>query len=139
MRIASETAKLGQPEVKLGLIPGYGGTQRLPRLIGQPAALKLLMTGEFIGATEALRIGLVDEVVPAEHLMARGEELARMMIEAAPLAVTACIEAVRRGSHVELGDALDIEAEIFGRLCGTEDKAEGTAAFLQKRTPHWES
>ena len=137
MRLASETAKLGQPEVKLGLIPGYGGTQRLPRLVGQPQALKLLMTGEIIGAAEALRIGLVDEVVSPDHLLARGEELARMMLATAPLAMTACMEAVRRGSHVDLEDALDIEAEIFGRLCGTEDKAEGTAAFLEKRPPVW--
>ena len=138
LRIASETAKLGQPEVKLGLIPGYGGTQRLPRLVGQAAALKLLMTGQIIGAAEALRIGLVDEVVPAEALMARGEELARAILAAAPLAVTACLESVRRGSHVELDDAMEIEAEIFGRLCGTADKAEGTVAFLEKRPPVWE-
>ena len=137
LRIASETAKLGQPEVKLGLIPGYGGTQRLPRLVGQAAALKLLMTGQIIGAAEALRIGLVDEVVPAEALMARGEELARAILAAAPLAVTACLEAVRRGSHVELDDAMEIEAEIFGRLCGTADKAEGTVAFLEKKPPVW--
>jgi enoyl-CoA hydratase len=137
LRIASETAKLGQPEVKLGLIPGYGGTQRLPRLIGEAAALKLLMTGELIGAAEALRIGLVNEVVPADQLLQHGEALARKIVHVAPLAATACFEAVRRGSHVELDDALDIEAEIFGRLCGTDDKAEGTAAFLQKRPPVW--
>ena len=137
LRLASENAKLGQPEVKLGLIPGYGGTQRLPRLVGQGAALKLLMTGEIIGAAEALRIGLVDEVVSADRLMQRGEELARAMLAVAPLALTACMESVRRGSHVELDDALDIEAEIFGRLCGTHDKSEGTAAFLTKRSPLW--
>jgi enoyl-CoA hydratase len=136
-RIASEAAKLGQPEVKLGLIPGYGGTQRLPRLIGQGQALKLLMTGEIIGAAEALRIGLVDEVVAADQLLSRGEELARAMLAVGPLALTACMEAVRRGSHVDLDDAMDIEAEIFGRLCGTEDKKEGTAAFLEKRAPLW--
>ncbi len=137
LRIASETAKLGQPEVKLGLIPGYGGTQRLPRLIGQAAALKLLITGAIIEAVEALRIGLVDEVVPATHLLVRGEELARTILTGAPLAITACLEAVRRGSHVDLDEALDIEAEIFGRLCGTDDKEEGTAAFLEKRSPVW--
>ncbi len=137
LRLASETAKLGQPEVRLGLIPGWGGTQRLPRLIGQAAALKLLMTGEMISAAEALRIGLVDEVVPADQLHARGQELARTILKAAPLAFTACLEADRRGSHVELSDALDIEAEIFGRLCGTRDKDEGTAAFLAKRQPVW--
>jgi enoyl-CoA hydratase len=137
LRIASEAAKLGQPEVKLGILPGYGGTQRLPRLVGQAAALKLLMTGEMIGAAEALRIGLVNEVVSAEALLARGEELARMVVAAAPLAVTACLEAVRRGSQIEMEKALDIEAELFGRLCGTKDKAEGMAAFRQKRVPAW--
>jgi enoyl-CoA hydratase len=137
LRIASETAKLGQPEVKLGLIPGYGGTQRLPRLVGQAAALRLMMTGELIGAAEALRIGLVDEVVPADLLLQHGAALARKIVAVAPLAVAACIEAVHRGSQVDLDDALQIEAEIFGRLCGTEDKAEGTAAFLLKRPPDW--
>ena len=137
LRIASETARMGQPEVKLGLIPGYGGTQRLPRLVGDAVALKLLLTGEIIGAAEALRIGLVNEVVPGGLLQTRGQELARMMVAAAPLAVTACLEAVRRGSHVDLDVALDIEAEIFGRLCGTEDKQEGTSAFLAKRAAMW--
>jgi enoyl-CoA hydratase len=137
MRLASETAKLGQPEVKLGLVPGYGGTQRLPRLVGQSMALKLLLTGEMIGAAEALRIGLVDEVVPAERLMVRAEALARTIAEMAPLAVAGCMEAVRWGGELGLDAALDVEAEIFGRLCGTEDKAEGTKAFLEKRAPVW--
>ena len=137
MRLASETAKLGQPEVKLGLVPGYGGTQRLPRLVGQSMALKLLMTGEMIGAAEALRIGLVDEVVPAEKLMERGEALARAIVEMAPLAVAGCMEAVRWGGELGLEAALEVEAEIFGRLCGTEDKAEGTKAFLEKRKAVW--
>ena len=137
LRLASETAKLGQPEVKLGLIPGYGGTQRLPRLVGRSAALKLLLTGEIIDAVEALRIGLVDEVVPADRLLGRGEELARMIAAGAPLAVNACLEAVGRGRDVGLAEALKIEAGIFGRLCGTQDKAEGIAAFLAKRQPVW--
>ncbi len=137
MRIASEKARLGQPEVKLGLIPGYGGTQRLPRLVGRSAALKLLLTGEMIGAAEALRIGLVDEVVPAERLMERGEEIARAIVAMAPLAISGCLEAVRRGAEVGLEEGLAMEAEIFGRLCGTEDKAEGTAAFLEKRVANW--
>ena len=137
LRIASEKARLGQPEVKLGLVPGYGGTQRLPRLVGQPAALKLLLTGEMIGAVEALRIGLVDEVVAAERLMERGEEIARAMVGMAPLAVAGCLEAVRRGAEVGLEEGLAVEAEIFGRLCGTEDKGEGTAAFLEKRAAVW--
>jgi enoyl-CoA hydratase len=137
MRLASETARLGQPEVKLGLVPGYGGTQRLPRLVGQSMALKLLLTGEMVDAAEALRIGLVDEVVPAERLMERAEALARTMVGMAPLAIAGCMEAVRWGGELGLEAALDVEAEIFGRLCGTEDKAEGTKAFLEKRAPVW--
>jgi enoyl-CoA hydratase len=137
LRLASETARLGQPEVKLGLVPGYGGTQRLPRLVGQAMALKLLMTGEMIGAAEALRIGLVEEVVPAEKLMERAEAVAKVMVGMAPLAVAGCMEAVRRGSELGLEAAMDVEAEIFGRLCGTEDKVEGTKAFLEKRSAVW--
>jgi enoyl-CoA hydratase len=137
IRLASETARLGQPEVKLGLIPGYGGTQRLPRLVGQSAALRLMLTGEMIGAMEALRIGLVDEVVPAEQLLARARELAATIVTMAPLAVAGCIEAVQGGSELGIEDAMQVEAEIFGRLCGTADKAEGTAAFLGKRPPVW--
>jgi enoyl-CoA hydratase len=137
MRIASETARLGQPEVKLGLIPGYGGTQRLPRLVGQPMALKLLLTGEMIGAPEALRIGLVDEVVPADKLMERAEALAKLIVAMAPLAVAGCLEAVRDGSEVGLEEALAMEAKIFGRLCASADKAEGTKAFLEKRPAVW--
>lgn len=137
IRLASDKARMGQPEVKLGLIPGYGGTQRLPRLIGRPAALKMLLTGEMVGAAEALRLGLVDEVVPAVRLMARAEELARSIVAMAPLAVAGCMEAVRWGGDLSLEAAMDIEAEIFGRLCGTEDKKEGTTAFLEKRLPPW--
>jgi enoyl-CoA hydratase len=137
MRLASDKARLGQPEVKLGLVPGYGGTQRLPRLVGAPAALKLLLTGEMITAFEALSIGLVDEVVPADQLMERGEQLARAIIAMAPLAVAGCLEAVERGSGLEIDSATEVEAEIFGRLCGTADKTEGTTAFLEKRPPLW--
>ncbi len=137
IRLASETARLGQPEVKLGLIPGYGGTQRLPRLVGQSTALKLLLTGEIVGAAEALRIGLVDEVVPPDRLMERAQEIARAIVGMAPLAIAGCLEAVRWGSELGLVAATDVEAEIFGRLCGTADKAEGTKAFLEKRAPTW--
>jgi enoyl-CoA hydratase len=138
MRVASETARMGQPEVKLGLIPGYGGSQRLPRLVGRSMALKLLLTGEMVSATEALGIGLVDEVVPAGRLMERAEELAKTIVGMAPLAVAGCMEAVRWGSELSLMAGTDVEAEIFGRLCGTEDKAEGTKAFLEKRAPVWQ-
>jgi enoyl-CoA hydratase len=137
MRIACDGAKLGQPEVKLGLIPGYGGSQRLPRLVGESAALKLLLTGQIIDAAEALRIGLVDEVVPADRLLERGRELAHAIVTMAPLAVSACLEAVSKGAALDLDTALRLETEIFGRLCGTADKAEGTRAFLEKRPPVW--
>jgi enoyl-CoA hydratase len=137
LRLASEAARLGQPEIKLGLIPGYGGSQRLPRLVGQGAALKMLLTGAMVDAAEALRIGLVDEVVPAEALTQRATELARLIAGMPPLAVAAVIEAVGRGADLPLDEALALEAAIFGRLCGTEDKREGTQAFLEKRNAVW--
>lgn len=137
LRLASEAAKLGQPEVKLGLVPGYGGSQRLPRLIGQSAALKLLLTGEIITAAEALRIGLVDEVTVASDLMTRANQIASTIAALAPLAVAGCLEAVYRGAGLDLDDAMKMEAQIFGRLCGSTDKAEGTTAFLEKRQPVW--
>lgn len=137
MRLASEAAKLGQPEVKLGLIPGYGGTQRLPRLVGPSTALKLLLTGEMISAQEALRIGLIDEVVAPDRLLERGHELARSIVAMAPLAVAGCLEAVYKGADRSLDAALNIEASIFGRLSETSDKSEGTRAFLEKRPPRW--
>jgi enoyl-CoA hydratase len=137
LRLAAATARLGQPEIKLGILPGYGGTQRLPRLIGQSSALRMLLTGDMISAEEALRIGLVDEVHPADHLLARGQALASQIASAAPLAIAGTLEAVRRGAHIPLHEALHVEAELFGQLCDTEDKVEGTAAFLAKRTPHF--
>jgi enoyl-CoA hydratase len=137
LRLASQGARLGQPEIKLGLVPGYGGTQRLPRLVGRGAALKMLLTGAMVDAAEALRIGLVDEVVPAEKLMERAAELARLIAGMPPLAVAGAIEVVDRGVDLPLDEALALEATIFGRLCGTEDKREGTRAFLQKRAAAW--
>jgi len=137
LRLASDVARLGQPEIKLGLIPGYGGSQRLPRLVGQGAALKMVLTGTMVDAAEALRIGLVDEVVPAEKLMERATELARLIAGMPPLAVAAAIEAVGQGADLPLDEALALEATIFGRLCGTDDKREGTQAFLEKRTAIW--
>jgi enoyl-CoA hydratase len=140
MRLASDRAKLGQPEIKLGLIPGYGGTQRLPRLVGASRALRILLTGDLFGAEEALQLGLVDEVVPGagpEPLLQRGLQLAQSIASMPPLAVAGCLEAVRRGAQVPQQQGMEVEAEIFGRLCATEDKAEGTAAFLEKRTPAW--
>ena len=139
IRIASDRARLGQPEVKLGLVPGYGGTQRLPRLVGKGAAMKLLLTGDMVGAEEAFRIGLVDEVVPAEALLPRAETLARAIAQQAPLAVAGCIQAVEGGYDLTLDSALELEASLFGMACSTEDKAEGTKAFLEKRAPVWRS
>jgi enoyl-CoA hydratase len=138
LRIASEGAKLGQPEVKLGIIPGYGGSQRLPRLVGKGAALKLILTGEMIGAAEALRIGLVEEVTPASELMPRAKALAATIAGMAPIAVRQCIAAVHAGYDLPLDEALAHEAALFGICCGTADKAEGTKAFLEKRTANWQ-
>ncbi|MHB1701881.1 MAG: enoyl-CoA hydratase-related protein [Acidobacteriaceae bacterium] len=137
LRLASNTAKLGQPEVKLGLLPGYGGSQRLPRLIGQGAALHLLLTGEMISAEEALRIGLVNEVLPPDRLLPRAREIAQAIAAVAPLAVRHCMEAVQHGCDLPLPDALYLEASLFGLLCETQDKTEGTQAFLDKRKPDW--
>jgi len=129
VRVASENAMFGQPEVKLGLIPGYGGTQRLPRLVGTGRALRLLLTGETITAAEALRLGLIDEIVPAATLLNRAEALARQIAANAPLALKFCIEAVNRGFREE--------AVLFGKVCATEDMKEGTRAFLEKRAPEF--
>ncbi len=138
IRIASERARLGQPEVKLGLVPGYGGTQRLPRLVGKGAALKLLLTGDMVGAEEAFRIGLVDEVVPAEAFMPRAETLARAIAQQAPLAVAACLRAVNGGYDLPLDAGLELEASLFGLACATEDKAEGTRPSSKNGLPAWQ-
>ena len=135
LRIASEHAKFGQPEVKLGIGPGYGGTQRLPRLVGKGRALQLLLTGEMIDAAEAYRIGLVNRVVPAGELLDTTTALLKQMIANGPLAVAACIEAVDRGLEGSIDDGLLLEAVMFGVLSGTADMREGTQAFLAKRTP----
>ncbi|ADW69989.1 enoyl-CoA hydratase-related protein [Granulicella tundricola] len=137
LRLASETARIGQPEVKLGLLPGYGGSQRLPRLIGPSAALKLLLTGDMIPAPEALRLGLVDDIHPPANLLPAALALAKKIAAQAPLAVQACLEAVHQGADLPLNKALALEAHLFGRLSATEDKKEGTAAFLAKRPPTW--
>lgn len=137
LRIAADDARLGQPEVKLGIIAGYGGTQRLPRLVGRGDALKLLLTGAIIDANEALRIGLVDEVVPTAQLMQRAEALALEIAANAPLAITDTLRSVDEGLDMPLDLALLREATRFGQLCGTADKAEGTQAFLDKRAPIW--
>src|SRR3989454_8710917 len=133
MRLASENAKLGQPEVKLGIIPGYGGTQRLPRLVGKGIAMQLVLTGETISAQEAHRIGLVNEVVAAAELIPRAEAIAHKIIANAPLAVQYAMEAINKGMEMTLVEGLYLEAILFGVCCATEDKKEGTTAFLEKR------
>jgi enoyl-CoA hydratase len=137
LRIASATAKLGQPEVKIGIIPGYGATQRLPRLVGKGAALKMILTGETVSAAEALRLGLVDEVVEPDRLMARGEEIAQTIAGMAPLAIRECIRAVNSGYDLPLASGLELEASLFGLVCSTSDMKEGAQAFLEKRAPRW--
>jgi enoyl-CoA hydratase len=135
LRVASENARFGQPEVKLGIAPGYGGTVRLARLIGKARALELLLTGEMIDAEEARRIGLVNRIVPAERLLAESEGLLRSILANGPLAVRACLEAVEIGSDMTVDQALLLEAGYFGLLSATEDMREGTKAFLEKRKP----
>src|SRR6266705_1207341 len=138
IRIAAETAKFGQPEVKLGVIPGGGGTQRLPRLIGRGRALQLILSGEIISAQEAYRIGLVNEVVPAADLITRAEAILKQTFANAPLAVKYSLEAVNKGLETSQTEGLSLEASLFGLCAGTEDKKEGTQAFLQKRAAQFQ-
>jgi enoyl-CoA hydratase len=138
LRLASDTAKFGQPEVKLGLAPGYGGTQRLPRLVGKGVALQLILSGEMIDAQEAYRIGLVNKVVPAADLLAESEQVLRGILAMAPLAIRLCIEAIDQGLEMTLDEGLLLEANHFGLLAATHDMKEGTTAFLEKRSPRFE-
>ena len=138
IRIAVENAKFGQPEVKLGVIPGGGGTQRLPRLVGKGRALQLILTGEMISAQEAYRIGLVNEVVPAANLRARAEAILQQIFSNAPIAVKYSLEAVNKGMETSQAAGLSLEAAFFGLCGGTEDKKEGTSAFLEKRKPQFQ-
>lgn len=133
VRIASENARLGQPEVKLGILPGYGGTQRLARLVGKGLAMQLLLTGEQISGTDAFLIGLVNKVVPFAELMSTAEKMAQAMIANAPLALKFAMEAVNRGMEMPQAEGLFLEATLFGLSCTTEDMKEGTQAFLEKR------
>lgn len=133
IRIASKTAKLGQPEVKLGLLPGYGGTQRLARLCGKGVAHELILTGEMISAEEALRVGLVNHVTEPSELMAAADAIARKIIANAPLAVKFSMDAIERGMEMPQEEGLFLEATLFGLICATEDMREGTQAFLEKR------
>jgi enoyl-CoA hydratase/carnithine racemase len=133
MRLASDNAKIGQPEVKLGIIPGYGGTQRLPRLVGKGRAMQLVLTGEMISAQEALRIGLINEVTAPADLIPSAEAIAQKIIANAPLAVQYSLEAINKGLEMTLPEALYLEAVLFSVACSSEDKKEGTTAFLEKR------
>jgi len=135
IRIASDAAKFGQPESKLGLLPGFGGSQRLSRLVGKGRAMQLLMTGEMIDAAEAYRIGLVNKVVPSGELMGAAHEMMKAILANGPLAVALCIEAVDRGLEMSLDEGLILEANHFGLLAATDDMREGTKAFLEKRAP----
>jgi len=138
IRIASRNAKLGQPEVKLGVLPGYGGSQRLPRLCGKGVAHEMILTGEMINADEALRIGLVNRVVELGDLLATAESIAKKIIANAPLAVKYAMEAVERGMEMPQEEGLFLEATLFGLCCATEDMREGTRAFLEKRPAKFE-
>jgi enoyl-CoA hydratase/carnithine racemase len=133
IRVAIETAKFGQPEVALGLIPGGGGTQRLPRLVGKGRALQLILSGGMITAQEAYRIGLVNEVVPPADLIPHAEAILKQIFKNAPIAVKYALEAVNKGLEASVAEGLSLEASLFGICAGTEDKKEGTEAFLQKR------
>jgi enoyl-CoA hydratase len=137
VRIASKTAKLGLPEVSLGIIPGYGGTQRLPRLCGSGVALQLILTGDPVSADEALRIGLVNVVTEPGELLATCKTMALRMVSRGPTALALAKQAVRRGAHLPLADALALEADLFGAISSTGEMKEGMAAFLEKRKPTW--
>jgi len=138
IRIAAENAKFGQPEVKLGLPPGGGGTQRLPRLVGKGRALQLILSGEIINAAEAYRIGLVNEVVPAADLIPRAETILKQILVNAPIAVQYSLEAVNKGLETSQAEGFALEASFFGICAATEDKKEGTTAFLEKRAAQFQ-
>lgn len=138
IRIAADTARLGLPEITLGLMPGYAGTQRLPRLVGKGRALEMLLTGAPIPAVDAERIGLVNRVVPSATLLVEARALAHVLAKQAPLAVRAILDAVNRGAGLPLAVASEHEAALFGLLASTADMREGTRAFLEKRAPRFE-
>jgi enoyl-CoA hydratase/carnithine racemase len=138
IRLATEDSKFGQPEVHLGVLPGAGGTQRLPRLVGKGLALQLILSGGMMPAQEAYRIGLVNEIVPRKDLIARAEAILKQINSNAPLAVKFAIEAVNKGMDTNQADGLIIESSLFAICAATEDKKEGTSAFLEKRAPKFQ-
>ena len=137
LRIAADSARFGQPEINLGIIPGYAGSQRLPRLVGKGRALEILLTGDMIGAVRAHEIGLVNRVVPAAELLAEAKKLAAVLASKAPVAARYIIEAVNRGMDMPLGAAQVFEGTLFGLVASTDDMKEGTKAFLEKRQASW--
>jgi enoyl-CoA hydratase len=138
IRLATDNARFGQPEVKLGIIPGYGGTQRLPRLVGKSLALQLILTGDMISADEAYRIGLVNEIVPSANLISRAEAILKQIGSNGPLAVKFALQAVNKGLETSQAEGLVIESSLFAICAATEDKKEGTSAFLQRRPPKFQ-
>jgi enoyl-CoA hydratase len=137
LRIAADTARLGQPEINLGIIPGYGGSQRLPRLVGKGRALEILLSGDMIPAARAYEMGLVNQVVPAAELMAAARKLAHALASKAPIATRYILEAVNHGLEMALAQGQFLETALFGAIASTEDTREGTAAFLEKRKASW--
>ncbi len=137
LRIAADTARFGQPEVNLGLMPGYAGSQRLPRLVGKGVALEILLTGDMIGAARAYEIGLVNRVVPAAELMAEAKKLAHLLAAKAPIAIRYILDAVNHGLETPFAEGEYLETALFGTIASSEDMREGTKAFLEKRKPVW--
>ncbi|MFQ5597507.1 MAG: enoyl-CoA hydratase-related protein [Nitrospiria bacterium] len=138
IRIAGDRARLGQPEINLGIIPGFGGTQRLPRLVGQARAVELILTGDMINAEEAKRIGLVNKVVPETEVLKQATGMAKKIAAKGGKAITAALQAIEEGMHEPLSIGLGREAQLFGEICNTEDKKEGISAFLEKRQPRFQ-
>jgi enoyl-CoA hydratase len=138
MRVAADTARLGQPEINLGILPGYGGSQRLPRLVGKGIALEILLSGDMVSAARAYEIGLVNKVVPGSELIVEAKTIAMTLASKAPLAIRYIIEAVNAGSEMPLAEGQYIEATLFGLVASTDDMKEGTKAFLEKRAAAWE-
>ena len=138
LRLAADTARFGQPEINLGLIPGYAGSQRLPRLVGKGRALEILLTGDMIGAARAYEIGLVNRVVPAAELMTEAKKLARVLASKAPIAVRYIIDAVNQGLDTPFAAGEFLETSLFGTIASSDDMREGTKAFLEKRAPVWQ-
>jgi enoyl-CoA hydratase len=137
IRIAADTARFGQPEINLGIIPGYAGSQRLPRLVGKGLALEILLSGDMITAGRAYEIGLVNKVVPAAELLTEAKKAANALAAKAPIAARYIIEAVNHGCEMPLADAECLEASLFGLVASTDDMKEGTKAFLEKRAASW--